>query len=67
MSVGELLDFWDLLSFGDKFGWRQRGELRPVGGLETNLGEVRAKRNFWAGKIWGRSGVWEKRMEFGKD
>ena len=38
--------------------------MRPIGVLETNLVEVRAKRNL-AGKIWGRSGVWERRMELG--
>jgi hypothetical protein len=33
--------------------------------LETNLVEVRAERNLGAGKIWGRNGVWERRMELG--
>jgi len=55
------LDLWEL----ESFGWRQLGELRPVGVLETNLVEVRAERNLGAGKIWGRSGVWERRMELG--
>ena len=55
------MDVWELQSFG----WRQRCELRQVGGLETKLVEVRAERNLGAGKIWGRSGVWERRMELG--
>ncbi len=39
--------------------------MRPVGVFETNLVEVRAERNLGARKIWGRSGVWERRMELG--
>ncbi len=39
--------------------------MRQFGGLETNLAEVRAERNLDAGKIWGRSGAWERRMELG--
>ena len=55
------MDLWELKSFG----WRQRGELRPVGVWETKLVKVRAERNLEAGKIWGQSEVWFRRMELG--
>ncbi len=47
------------------FGWSQRGEMRLVWGLETKLVEMRAERNLGAGRIWSRSGVWERKTEFG--
>ncbi len=33
--------------------------------METNVFEVMAERNLVEGTIWGRSGVWERRMELG--
>ncbi len=42
----ELLDLWEIQSFG----WSQRGEMRLVWGLETKLVEMRAERNLEAGR-----------------